>query len=90
MKKDPYEMDSDIVKEALEKGWVPPESLKGKLHDTLPNLSANWNGPLQVMADLIPQRRHVEVAQTLVAFTEPISVYEFLANVYLTDELEED
>lgn len=89
MKKiDPYEMGSDIVKEALEKGWVPPdaEALVGTLYDTLPKLSPNWNSPLQVIADLIPESRQVDAAQSLVAFTEPASVYEFLADVYLTDE----
>lgn len=89
MKKvDPYKMNSDIVKEAIEEGWTPPdpEALVGKLHDTLLKLSANWNNPLQVIADLIPVGRQVEAAQSLVTFAEPASVYEFLADVYLTDE----
>jgi len=89
---DPYEVDSDIVLRALRKGWVPPdsESLHQKLHEALSALSPNWGGPLQVVADLIPFESEVEAAQKLIAYTESSSVYEFLADVYLTDELEED
>lgn len=89
MKKvDPYKIKSDIVKEAIKKGWTPPdpEALVEKLHDTLPKLSTNWNGPLQVIADLIPVSRQVEAAQSLVAFVGPATAYQFLADVYLTDE----
>lgn len=89
---DPYEIDSDIVRKALQKGWVPPdpESLLRRLHDVLGVLSPNWNGPLEVVADLIPYENEVEAARKLIAYTDPTSVYQFLADVYLTDELEED